>query len=144
MKYSSLFLTSLVLLVGCASPFEREEQYEGGAQRRVAAVVPYQHVNPNIASTQIDQTCADIAKTVKAVAIIRDKAVPLSNVQFLLSGANGWERDFPLDPIVKDVYSNHAIDPSAAADQSYSNCVAMGSYQMIARLREAQRAQRSK
>lgn len=144
MKLRYILLTSLVILTGCASPFEREELYDGYQRRQVRPVATYQQVDPNLGATPIDPVCADIAKTVKAVAIARDKGVTTSNVQFILSGVNGWDRDFPLDPIVRDVYANHSIDPSAAADQSYGNCVSMGSYQMINRLREAQRAQRAK
>jgi len=71
-------------------------------------------------STQepIDQACAGFAKVARAVAAVRDAGVPIADAPFMI----GTVLDYPIGPVIREVYARTDVSPGNGATNSYQAC----------------------
>jgi hypothetical protein len=120
-------LSLLALLTACAAPPQVVEVNKGAKPVAVAASAPPEQV-------VLDEHCAALGRTARAIAALRDAGVNKADVQFMLTAPP----DYPLDPMTREVYARTDIAPTAGATNSYGVCVKVGYAVMIAALKEAQ------
>lgn len=119
---------ALVILAGCASPTpDAAKVVEINTPTRPNFSTP---VQPPAPQQVIDNRCAALAKNTRAIALIRDSGIPQDDALLLTEAA----ADYPIVPMIREVYSRTDITPSGGAKNSYSVCVKVGYDTMVAAL----------
>jgi hypothetical protein len=121
-------LSLLALLTACASPTQVVEVNKVVRPASVASA-PLAQEQP-----VLNDQCAALAKTARAIAALRDAGVNKSDVQFMIVAP----ADYPLDPMTREVYARTDITPVIGATNSYGVCVKVGYMNMTSALWEAQ------
>jgi hypothetical protein len=125
----TIALLSVVLLSACASGPDKVVEVNKPVRPVAPASAPVVEAVP-----AIDEQCAALAKNARAIATFRDSGVPKSDVQFLIEPP----KDYPLDPMAREVYARTDISPPIGATNSYGVCVKVGYANMTAALKDAQ------
>lgn len=126
MKLTTAVLCSLSL-VGCAT-----------APKEVVVNAPSAASAPALSASSptivvLENRCATLALTARHIAEIRDANIPIDDVQLLISDP----MEYPVAPMIREVYSRKDITPAAGATNSYTICMASGFNVMASALSNA-------
>ena len=80
----------------------------------------------------VDEQCANLSKTARSIAVVRDAGISQDDAPLMVKATN-----FPLSPMVREVYSRRDISPIVGATNSYAVCTNMGFAAMQAALTKA-------
>lgn len=105
MKTAALVLASTFLFVGCATIDEEPKKEPKPPEIQV-----------------LDDNCVAVARYVRAIGLARNTGISPENAKVIARG----NFDFPVDPIIKDVYSRPDMEPVAGSVQSYKVCTEYG------------------
>jgi hypothetical protein len=80
----------------------------------------------------IDEKCKALSITAKTIAILRDAGADKDEALLMVKPT-----DFPLPPMIREVYSRKDITPDVGATNSYTVCTTVGHDDMVTALVKA-------
>jgi hypothetical protein len=105
-----------IILTGCATqPVPRQKEL----------IAPSVVIAPVV----LDEKCAELAKYVRAIAILRDINVPIDDVNYVLPK----QPNYPIGTIQRSVYYKIDNSPTMTSVNVYKECVSTGYTAMMTR-----------
>lgn len=129
--------TVLAVMTGCVStPQQGDKPGPAVVEVNKPRVPDFTKIDPEIRVQPLNPKCAELGKMTHAVALARDAGISQNEVAMVVAGGP----DFPLGPVIREVYTRTDIGATNGAANTYGVCIKVGYDSMVVALNNAEKA----